>query len=194
MTQNKFNLQNEELIYGYPKAVHDLAEVYVNSEILKCESSLVTDLLAIEHHASTANIAANFSYDNVENYYQDFDRILDGTVRQSRKDEIKQLCTQNNLNDGYDIEDFITNSENESKEIAHENIEDLTVLARILNYQDPQEIFEWWAVTEWLGNKLMESGEPVLSNDYGYWWGRTCTGQAIILDGTIQKIAVQSSE
>jgi len=34
----------------------------------------------------------------------------------------------------------------------------------------------------------MSLGEPILESDYGTWWGRTCTGQAIQLDGTIQKI------
>jgi len=53
----------------------------------------------------------------------------------------------------------------------------------------PQEVFEWWAVTDWLARHLDAIGEPVLMNDYGNWWGRTCTGQIIMLDGTLQKIA-----
>jgi hypothetical protein len=54
---------------------------------------------------------------------------------------------------------------------------------------EPQEIFEWWLVTDWLADKLSAIGEPVLRSDYGTWWGRTCTGQSIMLDGTLQKIA-----
>ena len=54
--------------------------------------------------------------------------------------------------------------------------------------QVPQEIFEWWLVTDWLAEKLQEHGEPILTNDYGTWWGRTCTGQAIYLDGVIESI------
>ena len=52
----------------------------------------------------------------------------------------------------------------------------------------PKEICEWWAVSEWLADKLYEIGEPVLYSGYGTWWGRTCSGQAIEMDGTIQKI------
>lgn len=52
----------------------------------------------------------------------------------------------------------------------------------------PKEIFEWWLVTEYFGNKLREKGIPVLENDYGFWWGRTTTGQAISLDGEIKEI------
>lgn len=50
------------------------------------------------------------------------------------------------------------------------------------------EIYEWWAISEWLADELRDIHEPILSNEYGIWWGRTCTGQAIILDGTIQQI------
>jgi len=52
-------------------------------------------------------------------------------------------------------------------------------------YQEP---FEWWRVSSYLCEKLNLRGEPIIDNDYGQWWGRTCTGQSIILDGTIQQI------
>lgn len=54
---------------------------------------------------------------------------------------------------------------------------------------EQQEIYEWYLVSEWMAKKLDAQGEPVLYGDYNYYWGRTCTGQAIILDGTFQKIA-----
>ena len=52
-----------------------------------------------------------------------------------------------------------------------------------------QEIFEWWAISNWLADKLKEHKEPILDNDYGTWWGRTCTGQAIKMDAVIEDIA-----
>lgn len=54
--------------------------------------------------------------------------------------------------------------------------------------EEPQEIFEWWIVTEWLYEKLKAKGEPVLEWGCNYYWGRTCTGQAILLDGVITDI------
>ena len=54
--------------------------------------------------------------------------------------------------------------------------------------QEPQEIYEWWICSDWLIEKLRERGEPILSNNYGDWWGRTCTGQAIKLDHIIDRI------
>lgn len=54
--------------------------------------------------------------------------------------------------------------------------------------EDQQEIYEWWFVTQWLYERLKKAGEPVMDSDYGYLWGRTCTGQAISLDRVIQDI------
>lgn len=56
--------------------------------------------------------------------------------------------------------------------------------------EDPefQEIFEWWLISDWLAAKLKERKEPILENDFGTWWGRTCTGQAIKMDSVIIQI------
>lgn len=51
-----------------------------------------------------------------------------------------------------------------------------------------QEIYEYWIVTEGLGEQLRERGEPVLERRGGWIWGRTCTGQAILLDNVISSI------
>ena len=54
--------------------------------------------------------------------------------------------------------------------------------------QMPQEISEWWLVSPWMGKKLLLEGEPVIDNEYGHWWGRTTSGQAISLDDVIRKV------
>lgn len=54
---------------------------------------------------------------------------------------------------------------------------------------NPQEAYEWWRVSPWLCKELRAIGEIVIDNDYGCWWGRTCTGQGYIMDGTLQQIA-----
>ena len=51
-----------------------------------------------------------------------------------------------------------------------------------------KEIFEWWAVSEWLLKRLREHGEPVLDCAEGRWWGRTTTGQAVYLDSVIMDV------
>jgi hypothetical protein len=50
-----------------------------------------------------------------------------------------------------------------------------------------QEIFEYYLVSDYLGDKLRSINEPVMDLSNCSLWGRTCTGQSIELDGTIQK-------
>jgi uncharacterized protein YozE (UPF0346 family) len=59
----------------------------------------------------------------------------------------------------------------------HEDYEDVN--------EGYQEIFEWYLIdNKWFADKLIESNEPVLKNEFGTWWGRTCSGQSIELDPT----------
>ncbi|MEM9281831.1 MAG: hypothetical protein AAGA96_08395 [Verrucomicrobiota bacterium] len=39
-----------------------------------------------------------------------------------------------------------------------------------------------------VADRLVKHGEAVLQNRSGAWWGRTRSGQAILLDGTIQRL------
>lgn len=50
------------------------------------------------------------------------------------------------------------------------------------------EAYEWWFVTGWFADKLAEHGEMVIRG-YHNVWGRECTGQAILLDCVVGKIA-----
>ena len=50
------------------------------------------------------------------------------------------------------------------------------------------EIFEYWAISEWLGNTLKKQGEVIFQCLDFTVWGRQTTGQAIALDGVIQEI------
>ena len=53
-----------------------------------------------------------------------------------------------------------------------------------------QEIYEWYLVNGWFADKLAAHGEPVIRDGdiCGCLWGRTCTGQAILLDYVISVI------
>lgn len=57
--------------------------------------------------------------------------------------------------------------------------------------EEPPEIYEWWAVSVWLGEKLDNAAECVIESYGKTFWGRQCTGQAIKLDSVIQHIAVE---
>lgn len=55
--------------------------------------------------------------------------------------------------------------------------------------EDCEEVYEWWVVSPWLGEKLSESGEVVVDDYWGVTlWGRQCSGQAIHADGVIRNI------
>ena len=56
--------------------------------------------------------------------------------------------------------------------------------------QEANEAYEWWVVTPYMLQKLSELGEIIIDSDKlgESWWGRSCTGQAIYLDYTIQQI------
>jgi len=54
--------------------------------------------------------------------------------------------------------------------------------------EEPQEIMQWFVVSEYLAEKLESIGEPILSTDSHKLWGRTCYGQSLELDGTFQEI------
>lgn len=54
-----------------------------------------------------------------------------------------------------------------------------------------EDIFEWWAVSGWFGEKLREQGCVVIETPGNTYWGRTTTGQSISLDMCIFKIAFQ---
>ena len=48
-----------------------------------------------------------------------------------------------------------------------------------------REIYEWWDVSDSLARDLQECGEIVVDG----LWGRMCSGQSILLDGTFQDVA-----
>ena len=54
----------------------------------------------------------------------------------------------------------------------------------------PREVYEHWAVSQWLGEKLAAHGERVDFDFAGLVvWARTTTGQSIEMDGVIQRMA-----
>ena len=52
-----------------------------------------------------------------------------------------------------------------------------------------EDIYEWWAVSRWFGEKLQRQGCVVIEAYGKSYWGRTTTGQSISLDGCVVNIA-----
>lgn len=55
-----------------------------------------------------------------------------------------------------------------------------------------QEIFEHWIVSSYFGDQLRIKGEVIESIHDVLIWGRTTTGQSIMLDGVVQEIYEQT--
>ena len=51
------------------------------------------------------------------------------------------------------------------------------------------DIYEWWIVSDWFADKLIEQGCSVIKTGFNCYWGRTTTGQSISLDGCVANIA-----
>lgn len=101
-----------------------------------------------------------------DEFLKEFDRLEEESAELLEKEEISETTHDRN------VEQI-----NEARE-EFEGIEN-----------EPQEVYEWWAVDEMLFNNLRDKGEPVLEYANMYIWGRTCSGQAILLDHVITEIA-----
>jgi hypothetical protein len=91
---------------------------------------------------------------------------------------IKQLLTINDFEQDWYQELFCKYEEPESS------------LENDYCSEDPQliEPYEFYIVSDYFAYKLKEHNE-LLTNQYGFWiWGRTTTGQSIILDYVFQRI------
>lgn len=51
------------------------------------------------------------------------------------------------------------------------------------------EVMCWFIVTDWLHNELAKAGATTLKNEFGYFWGRTETGQNLKYDCHLQRVA-----
>ncbi len=59
----------------------------------------------------------------------------------------------------------------------------------LINYQEDEEIFQWFIVSDWFASHAEKNGLTILQTDDLNFWGRTCCGVAIDytteLDGII---------
>jgi hypothetical protein len=178
-----------------------LAERYAANEIHCCQSSLVDSLIADDR--------AGFTADDVEGIYRDFS---ESTLR-----ECSEYLEDNGYTgDAPDVNPFKMKREELIEALLGAGIDDMdddpieslrdAVIRQMDNgaidglsgwrdiandfaSDNPNEAYEWWHVSPWLVSKLRGLGEIVIDSEFGQWWGRGCTGQSILADGTLQTIA-----
>jgi len=100
----------------------------------------------------------------------------------------KDLSWKEAIENRYDasleaIEEYLMYSSGVSHEDWHElPFDERETLAEKHGFvAQEQEIYEWWLVSQTLYERLKEFNHPVLAAPFGYYWGRTCSGQAIKL-------------
>lgn len=194
------------------------AEIYWSQNGLGCDSSLVDDLIkAASSGEVSGDLAEGFGYDEIRNIYADPSDWDAEQCREYAEDNGIDLpdvptitadpedgdvshgadcaqrvigaaeCTCGKADGTLEIPDPDALEDdsprgwlNEAREACQEHAQD-----------NPAEVYEWWRVSSWLCDQLHAIGEVTIDNGYGHWWGRTCTGQGLLMDGTIQKVAAQ---
>ena len=93
-----------------------------------------------------------------------------------------------------ELEEYLEDTFTEIPKLEDLDDEQLRDFANSLNiniddYEEATEAYEHWIVSDWLAGKLEELGEMVTYDFLGLTiWGRSCSGQAILLDWVISKI------
>ncbi len=141
-------------------AITVVAEKIVRDDIYCNVDSFVRYIL----QKSSEDDNAPISYDDLENETPDFY----GMTKKELKSILRDEC-------GWASEDL--------KGMDHDDL----VSACQDNYETG-EVYEYWAVSDWLYGKLKDRGQIVI-DAYPQIWGRQTTGQAIVLDGVIRSIA-----
>ena len=146
----------------------------VEREVMACVSSLVEYILGKDDRD------APFNWNDVENYYSYPEYYgtyanFGGGTEEERDDEVERL--ENILSEA---EDDLNDGEESVGSLIQDEIDDLNNLE-----SEPQEVYEWWMVTRWLYEKLKAQGEVVIDGGWPYYYGRCCSGQAILLDHNI---------
>jgi len=70
----------------------------------------------------------------------------------------------------------------------YDDLDDYDLIRECDDNYEPPEVYEYWAISGWLADKLSDRGEMV-ARAYPDIWARCTTGQAISMDGVIRSIA-----
>jgi hypothetical protein len=145
----------------------------VDREVIACQSYLVTELL--KHHYDEAEWTNEYvdNSEEIEEYAEKLEEAIENnnfSVQEKYKNKIDILTSGKST-----VEERILDTNEQIEELEREQ-------------EEPKEPLEWWLVTGWFVEKLKRYGEVFVEIFGEIWWGRTCTGQAILLDYVIGKI------
>jgi hypothetical protein len=166
----------------------------VDREVIANQSYLVTELL--KHHYDEAEWT-NVYVDNSEEM-EELTEIKDKYESaiysiEEKIEEYAEKLEEAIENNNFSVQekyknkiDILTSGKSTVEERILDTNEQIEELER--EQEEPKEPLEWWLVTGWFEEKLKGYGEVFVEIFGETWWGRTCTGQAILLDYVIGRI------
>ena len=125
----------------------------------------------VEYILQQDDYNAPFTWDDIENYYE----------------KVCSECGDHGFISESESDDDDDETMYECSECGHRFTQDEYDEL----YEEGDEIYEWWAVSCWFGEKLKAQGCCVIESYGKYLWGRRATGQAIALDGVVGRIAYE---
>lgn len=153
---------------------------FVEREIIHCASYMISELAKNAKFCDSENLYDIMSQD-------DWETPIDWHI----ENEMTQQETVDYIEENYpDYETDITDTGDTHLLMkCLEHYEDYQEFAQEYDIEPQQvEAYEHWIISNYLKDKLAEKGEMV-GNVLGFdIWGRTCSGQAILLDGVISAI------
>lgn len=190
----------------------ELAQVYADRDILCCDSHLIDSLARLDDSGTLHgdDMSGAWGIDQWENVYRnpddwsleecrDYLEGYGGELPDPNPWSMDRLSLVELLESiDFETDDNLRNMSEDELRAAVAGSIDIGSLDGLEEWQDacreiaqdnPADVMEWWRVSSWLCRALRESGEVIIDNDYGCWWGRACTGQGYIMDGTLQEIA-----
>lgn len=187
---------------GNSNVNQDIKGQFVGRHVYTCATSLVEYILQVSQEQSKPD--APFTFEDIENLYSpkenqikyiiDMDERGDFSAHVENKEgqtiwEINTESAQQLTEDGF-IKDLRDVQNIASYLLSIGKIDTYTeVIEEGEEFEEESaEIYEYWIVSDFLYNKLQEQGQPVVTDGYIRIWGRTCSGQAILLDYVITKI------
>lgn len=160
------------------ETVQARADRLVNREVHLCVSSIVSTLAAGCDFTDRTNDAGRELQRLAEQAFE-----LASPVPDYEEAAVREGWARNTHN-GL----FVAPIGSETRMVDYENWQELCEDNDIEPYE--REVFEHWAVSDWLADKLLACGEKVDKDFGGLNVGaRTTTGQAISIDGVIETIA-----
>lgn len=165
----------------------EIKRKFVGNEIGTCVSTMVKYILQKGYE----DREAPFTMDDLTNYYTDNSEKIEELEEKKNElqEQIDELETELEENEETDTLDnsLIADRKGQIRNLEKEISEIENSIEELEREQDePNEVYEWWTVSNWLCGKLKAKGQVVLEDENI--WGRCTTGQAILLDGVISDI------